>query len=760
MSDAHDPAFRAQLRHLRMYVALAALVWTLFFAGLSLWLLDHFRTMTLDLAYQEAQANFNKDQAFRFWGTLHGGVYVPAGDLVPPSPYLAHLEERDITTPSGRELTLMNPAYMLRHLNEQFGDLFGVRGNITSLQPLRPENAPDPWEEEALQAFHEGAEERLEVADIDEEPHLRYMAPMRVERGCLECHGHQGYEVGEIRGGVSVAVPLDDHREREAETATVTLAALSGVWLLGLAGLSAGARRLSRDVRAQHAAAQQIRELNTGLERRVEQRTAELDEARRQAEDANRAKSVFLASMSHELRTPLNAILGFSRLAARGSNLTGEQRDHLGLIERNGDHLLSLINDVLDMARIESGRLTMEPITLDLPQTLEDVVATLGARAREKNLTLTLDTDPELPRFIRSDARKLRQILINLVGNAIKYTETGGVELRAETREDPAGEPRLQLVVEDTGPGIPPEQQESIFEPFVQGGAAGATEGTGLGLSITRQFAELLGGSVDVSSAPGQGSRFSVDLPLEVADDATHTPAPAARRVLGLAPDQPAWRILVADDSESNRILLQRQLEEAGFDVRLATDGEEAVEVFHEWQPHFVWMDMRMPRMDGYQATRAIREAPGGQDTVVVALTASASLAQAREIREAGCADLISKPYSDNDIFGTLERHLGVEFRYADTESEPDADAGTGARTGAAHDEAVDTRTLTTQLQNLAPERRDRLARDVRSGDLQALEAWVAALGDEHPETAVALRQAVHAFRYQDILDALGASSP
>ncbi|WP_018950053.1 ATP-binding protein [Thioalkalivibrio sp. ALMg11] len=743
--DAHaDTAFRSQLRHLRISVALAALVWTFFFAGLSVWLLDHFRSMTLDLAYQEARANFNKDQAFRFWGTLHGGVYVPVGDLTQPNPYLAHLPERDITTPKGQELTLMNPAYMLRHLNEEFGDLFGVRGNITSLQPLRSENAPDPWEKEALKAFEEEAKERLEVAEIDDEPHLRFMAPMHVDRGCMECHGHQGYEVGDIRGGVSVAVPLRDYLQREQQSATVTLSALAGVWLLGVTGLGVGARRLGRDIRAQHAAAQHIRELNTGLEQRVQERTAELDDARRQAEDANRAKSVFLASMNHELRTPLNAILGFSRLAAQGSNLTSEQRDHLGLVERNGDHLLSLINDVLDMAKIEAGRQTVESGTLDLPQTLRDVIDTLGARAREKDLALTLDTDPALPRFIRSDARKLRQILINLVGNAIKYTDSGGVDLRAEQTQTPEGDLRLHLIVEDTGPGIAPELQESIFEPFIQVGEAGTTEGTGLGLPITRQFAELLGGSVEVSSTPGQGSRFTAEIPLEVPEDAPEPDTQPARRILGLAPGQPTWRILVADDSESNRILLQRLLEGAGFEVRLARDGEEAVEIFREWQPHFVWMDMRMPRMDGYQATRAIREAPGGQDTVVVALTASASLAQSREIREAGCADLISKPYSDDDIFGTLQRHLGVEFRYAEADTAPAAD------------DTRDLEALAPQLQALPPERRDALARAVRSGDLRAMTDWLEALRNEEPELAAAVRSAVNAFRYETLLNALG----
>ncbi|AGA31887.1 Phytochrome, two-component sensor histidine kinase; Cyanobacterial phytochrome B [Thioalkalivibrio nitratireducens DSM 14787] len=726
-----------------MYVALAALVWTLSFAGLSGWMLDHFRSNTLDLAFQEARANFNKDQAFRYWGTLHGGVYVPVNGLIQPNPYLAHLPERDITTPSGQELTLMNPAYMLRHLHEEFGDLFGVRGNITSLDPLRPENAPDAWEEDALRSFEENAQERLEVAAIGDEPHLRYMAPMQVDHGCLECHAHQGYEVGDIRGGVSVAVPLTDYLERERQIAGVTVSAFAGVWLLGLAGLGLGARRLSQDIRLQQAAAEHIRELNAGLEKRVRERTVELDEARQQAEGANRAKSVFLANMSHELRTPMNAILGFSRLAAQGPNLTTEQREHLGLVERNGDHLLSLINDVLNMAKIESGRQTVESGALDLSRNLHDVLEMLRARAREKDLALTLDADPQLPRFIRSDSRKLCQILINLVGNAIKYTDVGAVTLRASREENPGGGEWLRLVVEDTGPGIDPELQRRVFEPFVQGGDAGTTEGTGLGLPITRQFAELMGGSVTLASTPGGGSRFTVHLPLETVDGEPEPDDAPARRVLGLAPGQPAWRILVADDSESNRILLRRLLEGAGFDVRVAADGEEALKVFREWQPHLVWMDMRMPRIDGFAASRAIREAPGGQDTVIIALTASASSVQAQEVRDAGCVDLISKPFRDHDIFAAMGRHLGVKYRYAAT-----------SERGVAHTAGLNR--YARRLQALAPGQLEALEHAVRTGDVQALADWVEHMRGESPELAEAVRAAASAFRYDDILTAIG----
>ena len=745
-SDFSAQALRGQLHRLHLYLGLAALSWTLTFGGIGWYLVGQLHGMTMELARKEAEANFNKDQAFRFWGTLHGGVYVEVSDKTPRSPWLAHIPERDLVTPSGRQLTLMNPAYMLRELNEQFGTLFGVRGHITSLMPLRAENAPDAWERRALEHFERGGGEVMEVSDIEGKPYLRFMAPMLTQQGCLVCHAHQGYKVGDIRGGVSVAVSLSEYLQREHGAAWQTLVALCLVWLLGMIGLAIGRQRLVRDMRRQHETNVQIGRLNEGLEDLVRERTAELEDARDRAEAANRAKSEFLANMSHELRTPLNAILGFSELTRHESGLTPRQRENLEFVHRNGEHLLSLINDVLDMAKIESGRQSLQEETVDLPRTLEDAVEMLRPRADTKGMRLAVHLDPALPRHIRCDGRKLRQILINLVSNAVKYSDRG--EVRVEARRqggEGGGDPLLLVEVIDQGRGITPEDQARIFEPFFQVGHAGATEGTGLGLPITRQFVELMGGEIAVESTPGEGSRFSVRLPLAEASTEDIPEAVPVRRVLGLAEGQNPWRVLVVDDSDANRLLLKRVIEGVGFDVREASNGQEAVEVFNAWHPHFIWMDMRMPVMDGYEAARTIRNSPGSRQTVIAALTASTSTSQEDQARvfASGCVALLRKPFQPSDIFETMRRYLKVQYRYAEPEDEPTPPSAPAD--------------LHAPLSTLPEAARAELRAALRAGDLEALERFVNDLETTNPALVRALREPLDAFRYDELLAALGA---
>jgi len=406
------------------------------------------------------------------------------------------------------------------------------------------------------------------------------------------------------------------------------------------------------------------------------------------AEAANRAKSAFLANMSHEFRTPLNAILGFSQLMLRpgsrpaptGHDLTPDQRENLQVIVHSGEHLLGLINDVLEMSKIEAGRTTLNEQGFDLQRMLDGLEEMFGLRAKQKGLGLSCESSEDMPHYVQADEGKLRQILMNLLGNAVKFTSQGGVVLRVRRLDEPQAQAacRLSFEVEDSGPGISPEEQQALFRPFAQAASGQrAQEGTGLGLAISRQFAHLMGGTLDLSSEPGRGSIFRLVvpvLPLEAGDLRTALPT---RRVVALEPGQPDFRVLVVDDKEVNRQLLVRSLTPLGFLVREAENGKQAIEEWEAWSPQVILMDMRMPVMDGYEATRRIKATTRGQGTVIVAVTASALEEERAVILSEGCDAYIRKPFREDELLDTLAEHLGVRYIYAQLEG-VEASAGEG----------------------------------------------------------------------------------
>ncbi|MBE9030051.1 response regulator [filamentous cyanobacterium LEGE 11480] len=451
-------------------------------------------------------------------------------------------------------------------------------------------------------------------------------------------------------------------------------------------------QKLAIEVEERKQAEVAVQQLNTELEQRIQTRTADLErsnqtleqeiavriEAEREmqqakdvAEVASRAKSEFLANMSHELRTPLNAILGFTQIMARDPQMVPTQQENLSIINRSGGNLLELINDILEMAKIESGRAILNETSFDLHDLINSLIQTLNPHVEAKNLELIYERQPDVPQYVKADERKLRQVLSNLLDNAIKFTAVGHVTLRVQAASN-AAEPEqkfpgywLFVEVEDTGSGVAPSELGSLFSTFVQAETGRRSQqGSGLGLSISRRFVQLMGGDLTVNSTLGQGSTFKFSIPIQAANAVDVPLQQPDRRVVGLVANQQTYRILVVEDKLENRKLMVKLLEPLGFEVKEAENGQVAVELWENWTPNLIWMDMRMPVMDGYAATKQIKSQIKGQATVIIALTASAFEEDKSIILSAGCDDFVRKPFQEKVILDKIAKYLGVQYIY------------------------------------------------------------------------------------------------
>ena len=487
---------------------------------------------------------------------------------------------------------------------------------------------------------------------------------------------------------------------------------------------------------------------------KVGQLNIELAKAKEAAEVANVAKSTFIANMSHELRSPLNVILGFTQLMTKNPTIAPEQRENLSIIARSGEHLLTLINQVLDLSKIEAGRITLNETNFDLYRLLDDLEDMFQLKADERHLQLVFERTPDIPQYVRTDEVKLRQILINLLNNAIKFTQEGGVCLKVKRQKsnDATGENgsklKLNFEVEDTGDGICKDDLESIFEAFVQSQTGKQMqEGTGLGLPIARQFVQLMDGEITVRSEVEHGTIFNFDISLSPADNANLETQLATRQIIALEPNQPRYRILIVDDKWSNRHLLIKLLSPLGFELKEASNGKEAIEVWHTWEPHLIWMDMRMPILDGYEATKHIKATTKGQSTAIIALTASTLEEDRAIVLSAGCDDFLRKPFREADILEAMNKHIGVRYIYDEPANKLNPTQI-----------EFDALTLTT-LNALPASWLAELHQAVAAADSELAFSLIEQLGDKDTTLAKVLSKLVNDFEFDRIEDWIAKTS-
>ncbi len=507
------------------------------------------------------------------------------------------------------------------------------------------------------------------------------------------------------------------------------------------------------DITEQKKNEERLKQFTEQLESMVGERTVELEKVNRfltaekdKAESSNRAKSVFLANMSHELRTPLNSILGFSQLVGKSEQIGEQGREYLEIISRNGKHLLMLINQILDLSKIEAQNLQIKNTTFNFINLLHDLEKQFTLKAAHKPIDIRFQLDTGLPVFVDADETKLRQILNNLLGNALKYTRKGEIKTvvtvcPSESDGMITHQAQIQFQVSDTGVGIASKDQEQIFEVFTQSSdESGYNEGTGLGLAICKRFVELMGGNISLSSRPGKGSVFSFQLRLQVVDsaDLVH---PHSQRVIGIKPDSKQQRVLVADDNSDNRLLLLSIMKNVGLEIKEVKNGKEALESWRAWKPHLIFMDIRMPVMNGFQVIQRIRDEEPEKETNIIAVTAGTYKEEKNKILTTGCNEFISKPYLEEDIYQVLHDYLGLEFEYY------------------SHEEAQSCKSVSTTMDGISDQLKaiplvlwDDLEKATLRGDADRINELLESMYDISGSSAGYVENLANDFRYDEIL--------
>jgi signal transduction histidine kinase/DNA-binding NarL/FixJ family response regulator len=494
----------------------------------------------------------------------------------------------------------------------------------------------------------------------------------------------------------------------------------------------------------------ELRSHREKLEELVATRTLELRAAKDEAERANRAKSTFLATMSHEIRTPMNAILGYAQLLGRDSKLDLAQKSKIDVILSSGDHLLTLINNILEMSKIEAGHAVLTSEPFDIHQLLRSVDQMFSMLAQSKGLELWFRANEDVPLVIVADPGKVRQVVINLLGNALKFTARGSISVGVTASAISAAECTLEIAVEDTGVGIAAEDLRRIFGSFEQARRGASAGGAGLGLAIGRELARLMGGDLTATSTVGVGSTFTFAFRAgrTAAGATTSTPAPG--RALAILGSGRAPKILVVDDQPENLRLAEELLRSVGFDTRTAASGEGSITVHEEWRPELILMDLRMPGMGGLEAIRRLRAC--GATAVIVAFTASGFDELEGSARDAGADEVLFKPYREAELLERIAQLVGLAYVY-------ETEASAGLRPA-----GTPFRGAPTALSAISSRLPEGLATALREAALQArvgrIEQLAVEVGVHSADAASEIRALVRDFRYDELASAFEVPTP
>lgn len=781
-----------------VYTTVTLLIICTILVGFSFYLnIDNLHQDKINHVLSEAKSNWNKDQAFRGWATKHGGLYVKPNARTQPSPYLSHLPNRDVVTTDGMKLTLLNPAFMMRQITEEYEETYGIKGKITAKIVLNPVNKADEWEAKALIAFEGGETEVYEETLIDGAPYLRYMKPMSMKQGCMKCHGHIGIKVGEVHGGVSVSIPMKPYISVVDSTTQSILITHLLILFLGYIGIIAygwmakkrdverldfetelkqhqkileeqvlirtkelkekeqeaqeNAKRIDqimdtaaegiitsdisgtiesfnhsaenifgftakeiigkninllipgslkhkhskyvdkyietghskivgvgREVQAQRKdgsvfpASIAISDMQFNQKRiftaiihditHIKENESALIEAKEEAEKANRVKSEFLSSMSHDLRTPLNAVLGFGQLLEFNPKepLTTNQKDYVGQIIKGGKHLLNLINDILDLAKIEADKIELSIDELDLHSILDECIVLIQPLAEEHNIQIIDNYKKQESKIIEADNTRLKQILLNILSNAIKYNKkNGSITIEYQT----INKNKLQINIKDTGLGISDDKQANIFTPFFRVDANNpSAEGTGIGLTISRKLIEIMNGSINFVSEIGKGSTFWIDIPLiekseNQQNNIISNDSKESKKSLMI--DKLEASVLYVEDNPANIRLMQALTGNIkGLTLMIATNASDGIALAKEKQPDIIILDINLPDMNGIDVFKELSNIPETAHIPVIALSAAASKNDIQKGLSAGFKYYLTKPMELSEVISAMKSLL------------------------------------------------------------------------------------------------------